>query len=345
MAVSSARRTWRASHPDDRTAKVAAPRWLGWSCSVRRASIEPYTAAQKDACLAIFDSNVPEYFASSERGELAEFLEAPRGEYFVMTLDGDVVGCGGAGLMEDDLVMTWGMIHAREHRTGLGGQLLAARATRGATRFPSARRVRLTTSRAARGFFERFGFVTSGATNGLITMVTAATVRPFTDADRARIPALTRMLHRAYAPLADRGMRYLASHQDDATTLARITYGVALLAMDRDVVVGTATYYRTKRASGCAWYDRPDVASFGQLAIDPAYQGRGIARMLMATVEQRAREDGAAELAIDTSERAVELIATYTGRGFRLVGHTQWPDTNYRSVILSKRLRRDRACG
>jgi hypothetical protein len=36
---------------------------------------------------------------------------------------------------------------------------------------------------------------------------------------RCRTLRASALLHRAYAPLAERGMRFLASHQDDAKTL------------------------------------------------------------------------------------------------------------------------------
>ena len=41
-------------------------------------------------------------------------------------------------------------------------------------------------------------------------------IRPYRDDDP--IPSITRLLHEAYAPLAATGLRYTATHQDDATT-------------------------------------------------------------------------------------------------------------------------------
>jgi GNAT superfamily N-acetyltransferase len=87
------------------------------------------------------------------------------------------------------------------------------------------------------------------------------------------------------------------------------------------------------------WYSRADVATFGQLAVDPELQGRGLGARLLDLVEERARELGVAELACDTAESADGLIRLYVRRGFREVGHVDWrPATNYRSVVLSKRL-------
>ena len=44
-------------------------------------------------------------------------------------------------------------------------------------------------------------------------------------------------------------------------------------------------------------------------ASSPSHQGRGVGVTLMNLVEQRAREQGVAELGLDTSEHAAGLIA------------------------------------
>jgi GNAT superfamily N-acetyltransferase len=77
-----------------------------------------------------------------------------------------------------------------------------------------------------------------------------------------------------------------------------------------------------------------------QLGIEPSLQRRGLGSRLINFVEQRAADLGATEIALHTAEPAAQLIALYEARGYRLVGHEQWKHTNYRSVILSKSLRR-----
>src|SRR4051794_36646698 len=95
-----------------------------------------------------------------------------------------------------------------------------------------------------------------------------ASLRRFGHADS--VAELTALLHRAYAPLAARGMRYLASHQDDAVPRRRISRGECWVAEAGGRIVGTITLRDTEHTKGCPWYDRPDVASFGQFAVDPA---------------------------------------------------------------------------
>lgn len=58
-------------------------------------TIRTYVDSDCAAGLGIFDSNVPEYFASAERAEFARFLQAPDADFFVVERDGSVVGCGG----------------------------------------------------------------------------------------------------------------------------------------------------------------------------------------------------------------------------------------------------------
>ena len=73
--------------------------------------------------------------------------------------------------------------------------------------------------------------------------------------------------------------------------------------------------------------------------MEPALQGRGVGGALMAHIESRAIELGATELALDTSELAVELIGYYARRGYSQVDTVdRRPKVNYRSVILARSL-------
>lgn len=150
---------------------------------------------------------------------------------------------------------------------------------------------------------------------------------------------LTVLLHRAYAPLAAQGMRFLASHQDEAKTRARITEGECHVALWEGRLAGTICFYGPEKKGGTPHYDRADVAFFGQFAVEPSLQGKGIGTALLNWVERRAIETGAKHLALDTAEGARRVIAFYESRGFRFVEFADWrPVTNYRSVIMSKSL-------
>ena len=58
-----------------------------------------YTNADREACLAIFDSNAGRYFSPVDQEDFAAFLDAPPGFFGVLLDDtGSVVGCGGIGV-------------------------------------------------------------------------------------------------------------------------------------------------------------------------------------------------------------------------------------------------------
>jgi GNAT superfamily N-acetyltransferase len=124
------------------------------------------------------------------------------------------------------------------------------------------------------------------------TVPAAVHVRPFTPADD--VSALTALLHRAYGPLAEQGLRFLATWQDDERTRRRIAEGECYLACDGGAVVGTVLLRGPGASRGTPWYERPDVAVFGQFGIEPSWQRRGVGSRLLDFVERRAVELGAA---------------------------------------------------
>ena len=167
------------------------------------------------------------------------------------------------------------------------------------------------------------------------------TIRPLAPSDS--LSDITNLLHRAYAPLRQQGLHYIASNQDEATTRRRIARGECFVAECDCRLVGTVTFRPASETSGCDWYDKAEVASFEQLAVEPRLQGRGIGGALVELVEHKAVATGAVEVSLDTSEKAETLIAWYLDRGFRFVQWVRWEVVNYRSVVLSKDIRGIRA--
>ena len=134
------------------------------------------------------------------------------------------------------------------------------------------------------------------------------------------------------------GLKFTATAQDDDVTRRRLTSGQALVALRAEEIVATVTYYPDSAGLACPWYRRPEVGHFGQFGVKPAFQGRGLGSRLLRLVEGLAQEGGKAELALDTSEKALHLIEFYAKKGFREVERVQWEGINYRSVVLSKKL-------
>lgn len=162
------------------------------------------------------------------------------------------------------------------------------------------------------------------------------TIRPLAETDS--LEELTELLHRAYKKQADKGFIMLASHQDVAMTKRRLKGAECYVAIHNKKMVATVCYHRHNNSTDGQWYDRDDIATYGQFGVDPGYQNIGLGIKLMELMETRARKDKVVELTIDTAEANYELIAYYKKRGYREVGHVQWTLVNYRSVILSKKL-------
>lgn len=163
-------------------------------------------------------------------------------------------------------------------------------------------------------------------------------IREFQDTDS--IPEITALLHRAYKPLADAGLKYVASYQDDARTLRRITSGKCFIAAQNEKIIGTISYYtsRYNRPDAPDLYNKEGVAHFGQFAVEPNAQKQGIGSLLMDHVEQLALYQGNHTVSFDTAEVALGLISYYTKRGYKFEAYHQWDMTNYRSVVMKKAL-------
>lgn len=162
------------------------------------------------------------------------------------------------------------------------------------------------------------------------------TVRPYRHGEP--VGDITRLLHRAYAKQVVMGLAPLAGRQDDAVTAERAANSECYLAEIGSRVVGIILFEERESVIFPPFFLRPEVAHFSQFGVDPNVQGRGIGRLLLDTVDRRAREKVAAELALSMAEPDTELYDFYIKRGYRFIEHWQWPYTNYRSCILSKAL-------
>ncbi|MEK9500290.1 GNAT family N-acetyltransferase [Gaopeijia maritima] len=119
-----------------------------------------FRPSDREACLAVFDSNVPDFFGVHERREYVEFLGSLPGPYWVLEEGaGLIVGAGGYALVEDEgrADLCWGMVHGARHGEGLGRTLTEVRMDQ-ALRHPRVREFRISTSQHTRGFYERLGF-------------------------------------------------------------------------------------------------------------------------------------------------------------------------------------------
>ncbi len=124
--------------------------------------IREYRPEDFDACLVIFNSNVPRFFTDAERNAFTDFLHALPGPYLVLYNDaGTIIGCGGYAVDEsaNRCDLCWGMVHQSFHGRGFGKTLILERLSRARTD-ARIRTIALNTSQHTQGFYERLGFRT-----------------------------------------------------------------------------------------------------------------------------------------------------------------------------------------
>lgn len=123
--------------------------------------VRTYRTEDRAACMVLFESNVPEYFHTSERADFEELLDDLPDQYLVVEEDGAIIGCGGFALNHDKRAaeFCWGMIARDRHRGGIGRMLAEERIAR-IIASGAADTITLETTQHSAGFFERLGFRT-----------------------------------------------------------------------------------------------------------------------------------------------------------------------------------------
>ena len=124
------------------------------------AIVEDYAPDDRDACLEVFQTNLPVFFTPEELGLYTSFLNALPGPYLVVRdSNHGVVACGGYALRESGAIadMCWGMVRQDLHGLGIGKALTLARVER-IRGDGSVREITLNTSQHTVGFYKRLGF-------------------------------------------------------------------------------------------------------------------------------------------------------------------------------------------
>jgi ribosomal protein S18 acetylase RimI-like enzyme len=119
--------------------------------------LRPYTAADLEACCALFASNVPDFFLPGEVDDYRAYLAAHGGGYLVLLEEGHLAAAGGYAVSaEGEATLCFGLVERGRHRRGLGSVLLRERLRLASD--PAVQRVQLNTSQHNPEFFSRFGF-------------------------------------------------------------------------------------------------------------------------------------------------------------------------------------------
>lgn len=162
-------------------------------------------------------------------------------------------------------------------------------------------------------------------------------IRPVGEDDDMR--ALTDLIHAAYAPHLESGLRYFGSYQTVEDTRKRFEGGSGFVSCIGNRYIATLIIRPPQPDSSVPLYRDEKVRILSQFCVHPEFQGRGIGRKLHDFAIQFALSSGAKILALDTSDQADGLIAMYKNWGYEIAGQCDWrPTTNYTSLIMKKDL-------
>lgn len=150
-------------------------------------------------------------------------------------------------------------------------------------------------------------------------------------AEESDVPALRCLVNAAYRQLADMGLNYTGTYQDEAITRRRMVGREVVVVCGQQQLLGTISLEVRQLPE---W----DVLYISQFAVSPVHQRQGIGQGLLALAEQRASELGLAALRLDTAVPATHLVALYQRCGYQVIEEVHWPDKTYNSYILEKRL-------
>jgi predicted GNAT family N-acyltransferase len=126
-------------------------------------NITRYTSAHRQACLEIFESNQPRYFAEEEKSGFLEWLDGHTDDnpYFVVKDNDEAIACGGIFLdaERNEAGLAWGMVHGRHHKRGYGKQFTLYRLALLRETWPDVVH-KIETSQHTEGFYAKMGFRT-----------------------------------------------------------------------------------------------------------------------------------------------------------------------------------------
>lgn len=158
---------------------------------------------------------------------------------------------------------------------------------------------------------------------------------------RDSLQALTDLLHRAYAPLAARGMNFAAATQSVEVTAQRAARGQCFVAVRNRMIVGTANVCGPEDSSEqppVPWFSERNTAHVHQLAVAPEVRRLGVGARLVQRCEGWARDNGYRSMVAGAALGAQEMLSMFRRLGYNEVAQAQGPDLAYRSVILRKSL-------
>ena len=121
--------------------------------------IREYLTTDKEVVMNLIKLNTPNFFAKEEVNDLSNYLDKEIELYYVLLVDGKVVGCGGINFAEKKKIgkKRWGSMHPAYQGKNLGKKILRKR-IKGLKDIPRIKKITVRTSQLAYKFYEKQGF-------------------------------------------------------------------------------------------------------------------------------------------------------------------------------------------
>jgi ribosomal protein S18 acetylase RimI-like enzyme len=121
--------------------------------------IRPYQKSDFAAVINLLRLNTPNFFSKEEEDDLINFLENEREQYYVVSINKEIVGCGGYNFSEDKStgIICWDIVHPNFQGKSIGRNLLNYRITQ-IKNVKSIRKITVRTSQLVYPFYEKQGF-------------------------------------------------------------------------------------------------------------------------------------------------------------------------------------------
>jgi len=143
-------------------------------------------------------------------------------------------------------------------------------------------------------------------------------------------PALRKLLNTAYKELADLGLNYTATYQDEAETRKQIeNYRVFVLFAEDELIA-------TINAREENWFTNRKSLYVGKFAVQPHLKGKGLGALLMKFIEDTAKTENYESVQLDTAKPAEHLVNLYQRAGYKVIGETHFEGKTYDSWIFEK---------
>lgn len=121
-------------------------------------NIRPYKNADKERLIELLRLNTPLYFSPNEEKDLIYYLDYEAENYFVLEVDGIIMGCGGFNLTDDKETgkISWDIFHPHSQGKGYGSALTRFRIER-MKEIDSIKTISVRTTQLVYPFYQKFG--------------------------------------------------------------------------------------------------------------------------------------------------------------------------------------------